>query len=65
VASVATPERHRGQGYGGAATAHAVRASGATGAFLQSSPIGESVYRGLGFTTQEHWRQWMPSQYLG
>lgn len=65
IFNVGTPERHRGKGYGAAVTAHAVRASSASTAFLQSSPLGESVYRGLGFQVTELWRQWMPSEYLG
>jgi hypothetical protein len=66
VFNVATPEEHRGRGYGGAVTAHTVeaaRAAGARGAYLQSSPMGLPVYRRLGFVTAETWRQWMPSQY--
>ena len=66
IFNVATPEEHRGHGYGGAATARAAQAAfdaGARCVWLQSSPIGESVYRGLGFRTLEHWRQWMPAAY--
>ena len=62
IFNVATPESHRGKGYGSIATAHAVAeavASGAARAYLQSSPMGRSVYSGLGFSTVEHWRQWM------
>lgn len=62
IFNVGTPEQHRGKGYGGAVTAHAVRAASASRAFLQSSPLGESVYRGLGFEVVEHWRQWMPAE---
>ncbi len=50
--SVATPPEHRRRGYGAAITAHAARAAfenGADLAWLQTSAIGESVYRGLGF----------------
>ena len=65
IFNVATPERHRSKGYGGAVTAHAVREASATTAWLQSSPLGESVYRRLGFEVTEHWRQWMPRDYLG
>jgi len=25
--------------------------------------MGESVYAGLGFSTVEHWTQWMPAAY--
>jgi len=52
IFSVATAPDDRGKGYGGAVTAAAVRdgfAAGADFAILQSSPIGESVYRRLGF----------------
>ncbi len=65
VFNVATPEEHRGRGYGGAVTAHTVkaaRAAGARGAYLQSSPMGLSVYQRLGFVTAESWQQWMPRQ---
>lgn len=67
VFNVATPEAARGHGYGGAVTAVTVlRAleAGARGAFLQSSPMGYSVYERLGFVTVEQWRQWMPERYL-
>jgi N-acetylglutamate synthase len=52
IFNVATPAEHRGRGYGAAITSHAVRegfAAGAEFAYLQSSPIGESVYRRVGF----------------
>lgn len=52
IFSVATLEAHRRRGYGAAITAHACReafAAGADLAWLQTSEIGESVYRGLGF----------------
>jgi GNAT superfamily N-acetyltransferase len=52
IFAVATPPEHRGRGYGAVVTAHAVRegfAVGADLAGLQSSPLGESVYRRLGF----------------
>jgi ribosomal protein S18 acetylase RimI-like enzyme len=52
VFNVATPSQYRGRGYGAAITAHAVNegfANGAELAYLQSSALGESVYRGLGF----------------
>jgi GNAT superfamily N-acetyltransferase len=68
IFNVATPEEHRGRGFGAAVTAHAVeaaRAGGARGAYLQSSPMGLPVYERLGFVTVELWRQWMPSQYVG
>jgi N-acetylglutamate synthase len=56
IFNVATPDEYRGQGYGAAITAHAVRegfAAGASFAFLQSSAMGESVYRRLGFREVE------------
>ena len=56
IFSVATPPEHRRRGYGGAITAHAARAAfenGADVAWLQTSKIGESVYRGLGFRQVE------------
>lgn len=52
VFNVATPPAYRGRGYGAAITAHAVQdgfANGAKLAYLQSSALGESVYRRLGF----------------
>ena len=52
IFNVATPPAHRRRGYGSAITAHAARAgfeNGADLAWLQTSEIGESVYRGLGF----------------
>ncbi|HTG47302.1 MAG TPA: hypothetical protein VK646_06580 [Actinomycetota bacterium] len=52
IYGVATPEGDRGRGYGGAltgwVTARAFEA-GATFAYLQSSPMGVSVYRRIGF----------------
>jgi len=56
IFSVATPEEHRGHGYGAAITARAVRdgfAADADLAGLQSSPMGESVYKRLGFREVE------------
>ena len=67
VFNVATPAAARGHGYGGAVTAATVLSAmdtGARGAFLQSSPMGFSVYERLGFATVEHWRQWMPERYV-
>ena len=67
IFNVATPERHRGRGHGALATAQAVAAglaSGATSAYLQSSPMGFPVYEKLGFATVERWQQWMPKEYL-
>jgi GNAT superfamily N-acetyltransferase len=56
VFNVATPAEHRGRGYGAALTAHAARegfAAGADLAWLQSSEMGLSVYRRLGFREVE------------
>jgi ribosomal protein S18 acetylase RimI-like enzyme len=56
IFNVATPAEHRGRGYGATITAHAARdgfAAGADLAWLQSSAIGESVYRRLGFREVE------------
>jgi ribosomal protein S18 acetylase RimI-like enzyme len=56
IFSVATPVEHRGKGYGSAITAHAVRDgfdAGAQFAALQSSTMGESVYKRLGFREVE------------
>jgi len=56
IFSVATPPEHRRRGYGGAITAHAARAAfqnGADLAWLQTSEMGESLYRGLGFSHVE------------
>jgi GNAT superfamily N-acetyltransferase len=67
VYNVATPEEHRGQGHGTTATAQAVAhafAAGADCVYLQSSPMGRSVYERLGFVTRESWQQWMPAQYV-
>jgi Acetyltransferase (GNAT) domain len=52
IFNVATPENRRGRGYGGAATSRALAdafAQGATFGYLQSSALGEPVYRRLGF----------------
>jgi N-acetylglutamate synthase len=52
IFNVATPPEFRRRGYGSVVTAHAVQAGFAAGAgfaYLQSSAMGESVYRGLGF----------------
>jgi ribosomal protein S18 acetylase RimI-like enzyme len=58
IFNVATPPEHRGRGYGGALTAAAARggfANGADLAWLQSSAMGLSVYRGLGFREVERY----------
>jgi GNAT superfamily N-acetyltransferase len=65
VFDVATAARHRGRGYGAAITARAVLDgfnSGASVAYLQSSPIGLKVYEGLGFQTLETWSVWVSPQ---
>lgn len=62
VFNVATPEQHRGHGYGAAITAAAVHdglSSGARWAWLQSSPEGYRVYQRIGFTTLEEWSFWL------
>jgi ribosomal protein S18 acetylase RimI-like enzyme len=56
IFNVATPEEYRGRGYGATLTAHAARegfTAGADLAWLQSSSMGESVYRRLGFREVE------------
>lgn len=52
IFNVGTPSQHRRRGYGSAITAHAARAGfdeGADLAWLQTSELGEPVYRSLGF----------------
>jgi ribosomal protein S18 acetylase RimI-like enzyme len=56
IFNVATPPEYRGRGYGATITAYAARdgfAAGADLAWLQSSVMGESVYRRLGFREVE------------
>ena len=56
IFSVATAPDRRGRGYGSAVTVQAVVdgfAAGAEFAALQSSPMGESVYKRLGFREVE------------
>jgi ribosomal protein S18 acetylase RimI-like enzyme len=56
IFNVATPPAERGRGYGRAITAHAVHEgfeAGADLAWLQASPLGEPVYRALGFRQVE------------
>jgi N-acetylglutamate synthase len=58
VFNVATMPDHRGRGYGAALTARVARdgfAEGATLAYLQSSAMGHSVYRQLGFRDVEEY----------
>ena len=62
IFDVATPPAYRGRGYGAAVTARATLDgfdSGATFAFLQSSPMGLAVYERLGFRTLETWSVWI------
>jgi len=52
VFSVATPAEHRRRGYGGTMTVHAIREGFRRGAdlgWLQTSELGDPVYRRLGF----------------
>lgn len=52
IFNVATPPKFRGRGYGRAVTTKALQASfdgGADLAWLQASPLGERVYRAMGF----------------
>jgi hypothetical protein len=62
IFNVATPSEHRGHGYGAAITARAARdglATGASWAWLQSTPAARGLYEALGFRTLELWRCWM------
>ena len=62
IFSVATPPRHRGNGYGAAVTARAASdglAAGATWAWLQATPDGFPVYERLRFRTVESWSCWL------
>jgi N-acetylglutamate synthase len=62
IFNVATPEPHRGHGYGAAITARAASdgfAGGARWAWLQSTEAGYRVYQRLGFTTLEEWPSWI------
>jgi N-acetylglutamate synthase len=52
IYNVCTPHEFRGHGYGAAITAHAIQegfAAGARTAWLQSTPIAESLYKKIGF----------------
>lgn len=58
VFNIATPDAHRGRGYGAAVTAQAARdgfAAGARFAYLQASNLGYRVYRRLGFRDVERY----------
>lgn len=62
VFNIATPEEHRGRGYGAAVTARAVSdglTAGAAWAYLQSSEAGYRIYQTLGFDTVEVWDSWI------
>jgi ribosomal protein S18 acetylase RimI-like enzyme len=62
IYNVATPAEFRGRGYGATITAHAAVegfAAGADLAALQSSSMGESVYRRLGFREVETYLAYM------
>lgn len=59
---VATPPEFQGRGYGAAVTTAAMtraHRSGATWAWLQSSPAGYPVYQRLGFRELEAWPTWI------
>jgi hypothetical protein len=61
VWSMATslPDRRRGYGAAALRTALAAGAAdGATSSLLSSSPVGEPLYRGLGYQELERWDQW-------
>lgn len=58
---IGTPPEHRGHGYGSAMTVAGIAwgaAQGATMAVLQASPMGEPVYRSLGFRTVFDMNAW-------
>jgi len=60
--NIATPEPHRGKGYGAAVTRWLVQDglnSGAHLVWLQSSPSGLGVYERLGFRTVDTWQCWI------
>jgi hypothetical protein len=62
IFDVATPEVHRGHGYGAAITARAALDgfdAGASFAYLQSSAMGYKIYERLGFRTLETWSVWV------
>jgi GNAT superfamily N-acetyltransferase len=64
VFNVAVLAEHRGQGLGAALTAAVVgdgSRTGASWAYLQSSPDGLPVYERLGFRTVEHWATFLPA----
>jgi len=64
IYDVGTLDEHRGRGYGGAITAHAIAhaaSDGAQLAALQTSEDGFPVYRRLGFELVESWTLWTSS----
>jgi len=66
IFNVATTDADRGRGYGTVAAAHAVLdgfRAGAGCAYVQGTPLALPVYEKLGFTTVEHWQQWMPLEF--
>jgi GNAT superfamily N-acetyltransferase len=61
VWSMATKLSARRRGYGAAALRTALAAAaeeGATSSLLSSSPVGEPLYRALGYRELERWEQW-------
>lgn len=61
VWSMATRAHDQGNGYGRRLLATALRSrfeAGAEGSLLQSSAVGERLYRGLGYEVVEHWQLW-------
>lgn len=62
VFNIATPEPHRGNGYGAAVTRWLVDDaldSGVHLVWLQSSPSGFGIYERLGFRTVDTWQCWI------
>ena len=62
IAWVGTVPRHRRRGLGGLVTQAAARAGfelGARCAVLEASPMGESVYRAMGFREVTRYRVWL------
>jgi ribosomal protein S18 acetylase RimI-like enzyme len=65
VFNIATPEEHRGRGYGAAVTrwlADRALTSRARLVWLQSSPSGFGIYQRLGFRTVDTWQCWISGQ---
>jgi ribosomal protein S18 acetylase RimI-like enzyme len=62
IFNIATPEPHRGRGYGTAVTGALIAdgiARGANCAFLQSSQVGLRTYERLGFRIIDLWQCWV------